>query len=298
VQNGHQRYRCKQCNRTFSDIPASPLEWLRVEPEKAYQVVQLLVEGVGIRAIERLTCLNRRTVLNILRVAGQKSARLLNTRIRNLQTEEIQADELVSFVYCKQQNAKKGDEDRGEFFTYLAVARGSKLIITWRTGKRTADNTEAFLDDLKSRLAVQPQLTTDGFQQYTTFGGGVNRAFNGQVHYATETKHFARPAEFLPREVIGITRKRRIGNPDLDKATICHTERTNLSVRLFTRRFTRCTLGYSKTLDNLRYAVALFIAHFNFCRIHGSLDKQTPAQAEGLTDHAWKIQELFTREKA
>ena len=66
----------------------------------------------------------------------------------------------------------------------------------------------------------------------------------------------------------------------------------NLSVRLFNRRFTRCTLGYSKKLDNLRYAVALFICHFNFVRKH-SAHGQTPAQAAGLTDHAWTIEELL-----
>jgi hypothetical protein len=75
-------------------------------------------------------------------------------------------------------------------------------------------------------------------------------------------------------------------------ATTCHVERTNLSVRLFTRRFTRCTLGYSKKLDNLKHAVAMFIAHFNFCRIH-SAHGQTPARAAGLTDHTWTIEELI-----
>ena len=66
----------------------------------------------------------------------------------------------------------------------------------------------------------------------------------------------------------------------------------NLSVRLFNRRFTRKTLGYSKKLENLRYAVALFVAHFNFCRIH-SAHGRTPAQAANLTDHQWTIEEML-----
>ena len=61
----------------------------------------------------------------------------------------------------------------------------------------------------------------------------------------------------------------------------CHAERTNLSMRLFTRRFTRCTLGYSKKLDNLRHAVALFVWHFNFVRKHGA-HGFTPAFAAGV----------------
>jgi hypothetical protein len=75
-------------------------------------------------------------------------------------------------------------------------------------------------------------------------------------------------------------------------ATTCHCERTNLSVRTFSRRFTRYTIGYSKKLDNLRHAVALFIWHFNFVRQH-SAHKQTPAQAARLTDHAWTIGEML-----
>src|SRR5207302_8850038 len=54
-----------------------------------------------------------------------------------------------------------------------------------------------------------------------------------------------------------------------------HVERTNLSVRLFTRRFTRLTLGYSKKLANLKHAVALFVAHFNFCRKHSAQDRKS-----------------------
>jgi len=66
----------------------------------------------------------------------------------------------------------------------------------------------------------------------------------------------------------------------------------NLTVRLFARRFTRCTLGYSKKLRNHELAVALFIAHFNFCRVH-SAHGQTPAMSSGLTDHVWSVEELL-----
>jgi hypothetical protein len=69
----------------------------------------------------------------------------------------------------------------------------------------------------------------------------------------------------------------------------CHD---NLSIRLFNRRFTRLTLRYSKKLANLCHSVALLIAHFNFCRVH-SAHSQTLAQACGLTDHAWTVEELL-----
>jgi len=63
-------------------------------------------------------------------------------------------------------------------------------------------------------------------------------------------------------------------------------------VRLFNRRFTRLTLGYSKKLANLKLSVALLVAHFNFCRVH-SAHGQTPAMAAGLANHVWSIEELL-----
>src|ERR1700690_285675 len=98
--------------------------------------------------------------------------------------------------------------------------------------------------------------------------------------------------EFLPRRLIGIKKRSWIGNPDMQMATTCHAERTNLSVRLFTRRFTRCTLGYSKLLDHHKLAVALFIWHFNFARKHGAYGV-TPAYAAGIAGkEPMKIEDL------
>jgi hypothetical protein len=59
------------------------------------------------------------------------------------------------------------------------------------------------------------------------------------------------------------------------------------------RRFTRLTNGFSKKLENLKSAVSLYMAWYNFCRIHGTL-KITPAMEAGLTDHVWNLAELLT----
>lgn len=80
----------------------------------------------------------------------------------------------------------------------------------------------------------------------------------------------------------------------MSEATTCHVERTNLSLRTFNRRFVRRTINFSKKVDNHRHAVALFVAVFNFCRVHKSLDGKTPAMAARLTDHVWTIEELLS----
>ena len=64
-------------------------------------------------------------------------------------------------------------------------------------------------------------------------------------------------------------------------------------MRTFLRRMTRLCLGFSMKLENLRYAVALYFALSNFCRIHATI-KTTPAIASGLTDHVWTLKELLT----
>jgi hypothetical protein len=78
------------------------------------------------------------------------------------------------------------------------------------------------------------------------------------------------------------------------KRLICtsHVERSNLNVRMDCRRFTRLTNGYSKKLANHEAAVALFIAVYNFCRVHSAI-LETPAMAIGLADHPWSIAELM-----
>lgn len=274
-----QRYRCIRCGKTFSE--SQPLDGLRVDFKQACQVVHLLCESMGIRAIQRLTGLHQETILSILETAGQKAAAFLDAKIRNVNADVIQADEIHSFVYSKQQNTPEDETERGDQFTFLSVDRRSKLIVNWLVGKRTRENAVQFFGDLKGRMANRMQLTTDGFKVYSGVDGAVASVFGNEVDYATETKYFARPAAFLPRRLTGLRRHRRIGNPDMKLATTCHAERTNLSVRLFTRRFTRCTLGYSKTLENHKHAVALFIWHFNFVRVH-SAHGFTPAFAAGV----------------
>jgi hypothetical protein len=97
---------------------------------------------------------------------------------------------------------------------------------------------------------------------------------------------------FSPPVCIMVLKRPLLGNPD--KRLICtsHVERTNLNVRLFNRRFTRLTLGFSKKLSNLRHSVALLMAFWNFCWIHNTF-KTTPAQAANLTNHPWSVEELI-----
>jgi IS1 family transposase len=264
---GFQRFKCRQCGKTMSDIPARPLPDLRTAPGKVTQVVSLLAEGLGIRSAERLAGLNRRTVLAILKEAGEHCSRLLQNKVRD-----------------------------------LAVDRFSKLIITHLVGKRTAANSLAFMEQIKAKVPGRFQLTTDGFAGYTGQTGqrgAVRLVFGQNVDYATEIKTYDRPEsaegyrQYSPPVCVAVRRRSRIGNPNPKMICNNHVERMNLSVRLFNRRFTRLTNGFSRTLENHRHSIALLVAHFNFCRKH-SAHGMTPAMAAGLADHVWTVGELLS----
>jgi hypothetical protein len=57
------------------------------------------------------------------------------------------------------------------------------------------------------------------------------------------------------------------------------------------RRFTRLTNGFSKKLENHAAMVALYFMHYNFCRVHQTL-QVTPAMEAGIADHVWSIEEI------
>jgi IS1 family transposase len=274
------------------------LEGVRVEISKTVQVVNLLVEGVGIRAASRLTGLDQGTILNILRTAGEHCARVLNAKIQNVSANHIEVDEIYGFVRCLQKNIDENDTENGDQYAFFASEATSKCILHWNVGKRDNVTINEFLNGLKPRIVGRFQISTDGCRGYISPHGGVPKVFGPEVDYATEIKQYGPQNRFTgqrynPIVCTSVRRKRRSGNPNLAITTVNHAERTNLSVRLFNRRFTRKTLGYSKTLENHKHAMVLLVAHYNFCRVH-SAHKQTPAQAQGLTDHTWTIEELLT----
>lgn len=295
-----QRFRCLRCGKTFSET--QPLDGVRIETSKSVQVVKMLCEGVGIRAVSRLTGLSIHTVLNVLETAGAKCASLLDSKMRGLNVEFLQVDELFGYVECKQANTTAEDEFRGDQYTYLSIDRNTKLIVNWLVGKRTSENAHAFMQDLKLRIENRFQLSTDGFSGYTGHLGAVFQTFKREIDYGTEIKHFAADSVSAtkrgnrrenPVKLQWCKRNAMIGTPDREFINTSHVERLNLTMRLFNRRLTRCTMGFSKKLANHKHMAALLIAFYNFCRVH-SAHKKTPAMAAGITNRIWNVEELIS----
>ena len=85
----------------------------------------------------------------------------------------------------------------------------------------------------------------------------------------------------------------RQGDPDPEHISTSFGERQNLTMRMHMRRFTRLTNAFSKKLDNLKAAVALHFAWYNFCRVHKSL-RVTPAMEAGIAVRVWNFADLLS----
>lgn len=269
--------------------------------EKRTDVVKHLVDGASVRATSRLTDVSIPTVLSTLLRMGEGCDHLHNALVRDLDIHEIECDELHSYVQKRQKNVTPEDPPEvGESYTYLALARTKKLIVSYRVGKRNEADTQAFVADLRARLVTIPQISTDGWQPYQV---AVGQSFRGAVDHAVIHKDYSKKRRadgqrhdhrYEPPRDPFITKKVGAGAPDLDRASTSHVERANLTVRMHIRRFTRLCNGFSKKIENHRAAVSLHVAWYNFCRVHESL-RVTPAMEAGITSHVWSVQELVER---
>lgn len=185
--------------------------------------------------------------------------------------------------------------DKGDQYTYFGLDSTNKAIVSYLTGKRTAENTRVFAHDLYKRINNVPQISSDGMEQYIP---AIEEAFGLDCHYAQIVKIYkgepgpTAARHYSPGWVVGVNRARMFGKPDPKFISTSHVERANLSLRMSSRRFTRLANGFSKKLENHAAAVSLFVAHYNLCRVHETL-RITPAMALGVTDHIWTIGELI-----
>src|SRR6202171_1874274 len=118
-------------------------------------------------------------------------------------------------------------------------------------------------------------------------------ASHGVIVKTISVTHLEKKAQGLysPAAVVAVSKEVVTGDPDQYIST-SYVERQNLSLRMGQRRFTRLTNGLSKKLDNHVAAVALYVAHYNLCRVHEAL-RTTPAKAVGVADRAWTIGQLL-----
>ena len=298
-----QRYRCNQCKRTFSEEhekaprPQGPLGDMRISLDKAEMCLRLLLEGMSIRSIQRITGLHQETILNLLVLAGDRCRELMNKRIKGVAVKDVEADEIWAFVGMKKMTKlykEVTDPKVGDAYTFVGIERNTKLVLAWHLGDRDVPNTEAFTEKLDRATSGRFQLTTDGMAAYPQ---AVSYSLGTRVDYAQLIKVYAHgdregEQKYSPPEVVETVSKPLIGSPDPRRICTSIIERSNLTMRMCIRRLTRLTNGFSKKWENLHAMLSLYFAYYNFCRIHSSI-RCTPAMESGLTGHVWTLRELL-----
>ena len=264
--------------------------------EKQVAVIGALCEGLSIRSVERLTGAHRDTIMRLGVRVGTGCAELHDVMFHGLRAGQIQIDELWAFIGKKQRKLTPDDPpERGDCYTFIALDAINKAIVSYHSGKRDGDSARAFLTDLRERVVGSPIMSSDAFPAYE---GLVANVFGSEVHYGQIVKRFVgephkdAARRYSPGVVVAVDREAKIGFPPRFLIGTSHVERANLTVRMSQRRFTRLTNAYSKRVENHAAAVSLFVAHYNFCRVHEAL-RVTPAMELGLVDRVWPVSTLI-----
>ena len=251
------------------------------------KILAMLCEGASMRSVSRLADVSINTVAKLLMDAGKFCAAYHDANVRNVKAKRVQVDEIWSFTYAKQKNvadAKAAPDGAGDTWTWTAIEADTKLIISHFVGGRDGECASWFMQDVADRVANRIQITSDGHKAYLE---AVEGAFGADVDYAMLNKIYGASSDsakgrYSPADCIGIKKQAVTGKPDMAHVSTSYAERSNLTMRMHNRRFTRLTNAFSKKFESHAHMVAIWAIWYNFIRIHRTL-RVTPAMAAGLS---------------
>lgn len=147
--------------------------------------------------------------------------------------------------------------------------------------------------ELKTRINTRFQLSTDAFVGYPQ---AVDRVFGNDIDYGQIHKQYGEEPQsekrYSPAQIIRVTKRVLLGDPDRKNISTSSVERQNLTMRMQIRRFTRLTNAFSKKLAYLDAAISLHFFQYNFMRLHQTL-RVTPAMEAGVSKHLWTWEEFL-----
>ncbi len=109
----------------------------KLPANKRVQIIGMMVEGMSLRAIARMTGASKNTIVKLLRDAGRACSGYQDKALRDLPRKRLQVDEIWSFVYAKAENVpdhKRGEA--GDIWIWTAIEADTKLIPSWVVGGR------------------------------------------------------------------------------------------------------------------------------------------------------------------
>src|ERR1700737_904072 len=222
----------------------------KLPPTKRAQVLQMMAEGLALRAITRLTGISRTTLQKLLEDAGQAFSEYQDRTLMNLPCRYVQVDEAWAFCYAKQKNvptAKKDPEGAGDIWTWVGLDADSKLAVSWHVGDRDSEAAKIFINALPKRLSNRVQLTSDGHRPYLQ---AIEGAFGSAIDYSMLVKVYGEAPEgqrrYSPAVCRGAQKHRIEGKPDPKHVSTSFVERQKHSVRVGNSQKTRLTNQFAK----------------------------------------------------
>ena len=294
--SGSQRFRCKECGKSWTES-TDVLGGMRIGLDRAAKIIELLCEGMSVRAVARVTDTHLRTITELMVMVGERCEAYMAENIKAVHVDDVQCDEIWQYIFCKAATAERQKYvgGCGDSWCWTAIERHTKLLVTWHHGRRTMEDSHSFMRKLAVATAGRFHLSTDA---YATYEPTVRWNLGTRVDYGQVTKVFGSPSKdeqrkYSPAKIIGTKREAVSGRPNRDQICTSHSERMNGSIRNFVKRMGRLTYCFSKRWDNHKAALGLFFAHYNYCRAHRTLKGQTPAMAHGLTTEVWSVRQLL-----
>jgi transposase-like protein/IS1 family transposase len=298
------RFRCRECRRVWVEttLPKPARRARRLPVERVEMILGMLCEGMSLRAIQRLVGVEQRTILRLLLDLGEGCSRLLEEKLRAVKVEDVEIDELFTYIVCKEATKKRKKIDNpeaGDSYLFLGIERHSKILLAHHVGRRTSADANVFMARLARATVGRFALHSDGFDG---FPGAVEEHLGGRVDYGQIVKEFGtiggeEARRYAPPRLIGLKKYWISGTPEEERIGTSRIERVNWTVRTGLRRYVRLSNGFSRKKENLAAAVAIFVCYYNFVKFHKSI-RMTPAMKADIVRVPWSIADLLREAEA
>ncbi len=320
-----KRYRCKRCRRTFSQTKGTALYRLHKPQELVFVVLTLLAYGSPIQAIVAAFGLDERTVARWQREAGSQCRRVHEHLVEagNVELSQVQADELRVRVVGGVMWLATALEARSRLWLggVVRVHRDRRLIraLLWRIRECGSVAHILLCTDGLACYAKQALLI---FREASGCTGRVGRPRlilpEGVMVARVKKRYERRRVVEVLREVVRGTEaavQERLMETQRSITALINTayvERLNATFRARLAPLVRRTRAGVHKQATLEAGMWLIGTCYNFVWLHRSLRQErgggddgdglsaskwierTPAQAAGLTDHRWTLEELMS----
>ena len=294
---------------TVTERKDTMLYRLKTRPQRIFEVMTLLANGLDPSAGSRVYRHDDRTIQRWLKRGGRHAQQLHDLYFRRLRPAFLQLDELVGTV--------RGDPERT--FIWTAIDAATKIIPHVHVGRRMITDAYTFVHGLKGRLAADhvPVFSSDGLRHYFS----ALTAHFGSWH-APEGQQRKRRWHVDPRLLFGMLYKVKVGRKLQDlytrircgtraewqrrvtalgfsgKIQTAYVERANLTLRELVAPLARRTWSITRSHESLMLAIQWGLCYYHFIRPHQSLQlsrarQRTPTMAARLTDHIWSTEEVL-----